>query len=156
MATHSFGEFAERFHPHLHILATDGAFYRSACGHAQAGGRGVFRVASGSPMKTLEKLFRHRVLRMLLDKGRITPDTIKIMDRRRHPGFNVYWGPRILPREKKSMEGLAATCLPAGRWAATCRHGAGSPSGTAVFSPMLHGENGARNRQGRTRYPPCM
>jgi hypothetical protein len=49
VATQSFGEFAERFHPHLHVLATDGAFY----------GKGLFRVASRFPMKALERLFRH-------------------------------------------------------------------------------------------------
>ncbi len=98
VATQSFGEFAERFHPHLHVLATDGAFY----------GKGLFRVASRFPMKALERLFRHNVLRMLLDKGRITPKTIRIMDGWRHSGFNVYCGPRILPGEKRSLERLAA------------------------------------------------
>ncbi|MEW5910835.1 MAG: hypothetical protein AB1659_13615 [Thermodesulfobacteriota bacterium] len=29
------------------------------------------------------------------------------MDRWRHSGFNVYCGPRILPRQKTSMENLA-------------------------------------------------
>jgi len=59
-------------------------------------------------LKALERLFRHRVLRMLLDKGKISPETIRIMDRWRHSGFNVFCGPRILPREKKSLERLAA------------------------------------------------
>ncbi len=108
VATQSFGDFPERFHPHLHVLATDGAFYLSACGHAQAGAKGLFRVASRFPMKALERLFRHKVLRMLLAKGKITPEIIEIMDRWRHSGFNVYCGPRILPREKRSLERLAA------------------------------------------------
>jgi hypothetical protein len=98
VATHSFGDFPERFHPHLHILATDGAFH----------GKGLFRVASRFPVKELERLFRHKVLRMLLDKGKMRPEIIGIMDRWRHTGFNVYRGPRILPREKKSLERLAA------------------------------------------------
>jgi hypothetical protein len=98
VATQSFGDFPERFHPHLHILATDGAFYA----------KGLFRVASRFPVKELERLFRHKVLRMLLDKGRMSPEIIRIMDRWRHSGFNVYRGPRILPREKKSLERLAA------------------------------------------------
>lgn len=84
--------FPGRFNPHLHILAKDGAFYDN----------GVFRVASRSPRKALERLSRHKVLRMLLDKGRITPETIEIMDRWRHSRFNVYSSPRILPREKSS------------------------------------------------------
>jgi hypothetical protein len=45
---------------------------------------------------------------MLLDKGKITPEIIGIMDRWRHSGFNVYCGTGILPREKKSLERLAA------------------------------------------------
>lgn len=48
-------------------MHTDGAFYLSACGHVQAGGKGLFRAASRFPMKALERLFRHKVLRMLLD-----------------------------------------------------------------------------------------
>jgi len=59
-------------------------------------------------MQALERLFRHKVLRMLLDKGRMNPEIIGIMDRWRHSGFNVYRGPRILPREKKSLERLSA------------------------------------------------
>jgi len=59
-------------------------------------------------MKVLERLFRHKVSRMLLDKGKISPETIRIMDRWRHSGFNVYRGPRIPPREKRSLERLAA------------------------------------------------
>ena len=108
VATQSFGDFPERFHPDLHILATDGAFCLSACGHAQAGGKGLFRVASRFPMKALERLFRHKVLRMLLARGKITPEIIEIMDRWRHSGFNVYCGSRILPRQKRSLERLAA------------------------------------------------
>jgi len=37
--------------------------------------------ASGFPMKTLERFFRHKVLRMLLEKGRITPEPSRIRDR---------------------------------------------------------------------------
>ena len=82
----------------MHILATDGAFYDT----------GMFRVASRFPMKALSRLFRHKVLSLLLDKGRLRPETIRIMDRWRHSGFNVYCGPRILPRQKKSLERLSA------------------------------------------------
>ena len=55
-----------------------------------------------------EVMVRHKVLRMLLVKGKMSPEIIRIMDRWRHSGFNVYRGPRILPREKKSLERLAA------------------------------------------------
>jgi hypothetical protein len=60
VATHTIlWDFAERFHPHLHILAPDGACYLSACGHAQASGKGLFRVASRFPMKALQRPCRH-------------------------------------------------------------------------------------------------
>jgi hypothetical protein len=44
---------------------------------------------------------------MLLNKGKITPDMIALMDKGRHTGFNVFVGPRILPRYERSMEYLA-------------------------------------------------
>jgi hypothetical protein len=37
----------------------------------------------------------------------VTPDMITLMDKWRHTGFNVFAGPRILPRQEKSMENLA-------------------------------------------------
>ena len=98
VATQSFGDFPDCFHPHLHVLATDGAFY----------GKGLFRVAPRFHLKDLETLFRYKVLRMLLAKGKITQEIIQLMDRWRYSGFNVYCGPRIHPGEKKSLERLAA------------------------------------------------
>ncbi|MBC8434312.1 MAG: transposase [Desulfobacterales bacterium] len=44
---------------------------------------------------------------MLLAKGKITHDMIALLDKWRHSGFNVFFGPRILPRQEKSMENLA-------------------------------------------------
>jgi hypothetical protein len=79
------------------VLISDGAFHES----------GMLTVAPPIDTRTLERLFRHRVLRMLLKKGKITQDMIALLDRWRHSGFNVYCGPRILPRQKTSMENLA-------------------------------------------------
>ena len=45
---------------------------------------------------------------MLLATGRITQEMIRMMGGWRHSGFNVYGGPRILPREKRALENLAA------------------------------------------------
>jgi hypothetical protein len=59
-------------------------------------------------MTALESLFRHRVLRMLLARGKINRELIRIMEGWRHSGFNVYAGPRIHPRQKRSLENLAA------------------------------------------------
>lgn len=47
------------------------------------------------------------VLKMLLAKGKISPDVIALLDKWRHTGFNAYYGSRILPWQKSSMENLA-------------------------------------------------
>ena len=45
---------------------------------------------------------------MLLDRGKINRELIRMMEGWRHSGFNVYAGPRIHPRQKRSLENLAA------------------------------------------------
>jgi hypothetical protein len=67
----------------------------------------MFTVSRAIDTKALEQLFRHKVLKMLLSKGKITQEMIKLLDKWRHTGFNVYCGSRILPWQKKSMENLA-------------------------------------------------
>ena len=96
IAIQSFGDFLG-FNPHLHILISDGCFHES----------GMFSVAHAIDTDTLEKIFRHIVLKMLLDKGKISPDVITLLDKWRHTGFNAYCGPRILPWQESSMENLA-------------------------------------------------
>lgn len=100
-------------------------------------------------MKALERLFRHKVLRMLLDKGRITPETIGIMDRWRHSGFNVYCGPRILPQEKRALEWLAAmgTHVPA--------RGRQSGRYYGFLSNASRGKRRKEEHQGQNPCPPC-
>jgi len=44
---------------------------------------------------------------MFLSKDKITQDMITLLSKWRHTGFNVFAGPRILPRQEKSMENLA-------------------------------------------------
>ena len=70
----------------VHYLAcTDGCFYRE----------GLFRVAPKLNEKALEKLFRVKVLAMLLRKKKISPELIRMLDGWRHSGFNVFAGERI-------------------------------------------------------------
>jgi len=45
---------------------------------------------------------------MLLARGKITRELIRMMGGWRRSGFNVYCGPRIFPRERKTLENLAA------------------------------------------------
>jgi hypothetical protein len=67
----------------------------------------MFSVSSTVDTKTLEEIFRHKVLKMLQKKGKITQDMIALLDKWRHSGFNVYCGPRIQPGDEESMENLA-------------------------------------------------
>ena len=96
VAIQTFGDFLG-FHPHLHILVSDGCFYEN----------GMFSVSPAVDIKALEQIFRHKVLKMLLAKGKITQDMISLLDKWQHTGFNVFSGPRILSRHEKSMENLA-------------------------------------------------
>jgi len=67
----------------------------------------MFSVSPTADTKALEQIFRHKVLKMLVAKGKITQHMIMLLDKWRHTGFNVFFGPRILPRQEKSMEILA-------------------------------------------------
>ncbi|MFH1951682.1 MAG: transposase [Pseudomonadota bacterium] len=96
MAIHSFGDFLG-WHPHLHVLCTDGCF----CGN------GMFRVAPLFELKHLEEIFRHKVFKMLLSKGKITEDLVDMLMKWRHSGFNVFCGSRIQPGHEEAMENLA-------------------------------------------------
>ena len=52
----------QNFHPHLHVLATDGCFYNDA----------TFMVCPLPDTGALEKLFRYEVFKMLKAEGKIT------------------------------------------------------------------------------------
>ncbi len=77
---------------------TDGCFY---------GDGGMFRVAPPLELKKLEAIFRHKVLRMLLNKGKIVQEMIAMLSTWRHSGFNVFCGNRISPTDDTAMENLA-------------------------------------------------
>jgi hypothetical protein len=61
IAIQSFGDFLW-FKTNLHVLGVDGCFY----------GKGMFRVVPRFHKKDLEKIFRHKVFKMLLSKAKIT------------------------------------------------------------------------------------
>jgi len=58
-------------------------------------------------LKKLEAIFRHKVFRMLLDKGRLTQEMIAMLSSWRHSGFDVFCGNRISPDDDTAMENLA-------------------------------------------------
>ncbi|MEA3232252.1 MAG: transposase, partial [Thermodesulfobacteriota bacterium] len=96
LAIQTFGDFLG-FHPHLHILVSDGCFHKN----------GMFSASSTVNTNALERIFRYKVLKMLLSKSKIKQNMIALLDKWRHTGFNVFAGPRILPRNETSMENLA-------------------------------------------------
>ena len=97
IAIQTFGDFLG-FNPHCHILMTDGCFY---------GNKGMFRVAPPLELKKLEMIFRHKVFRLLLKRGRITEEMVRMLSAWRHSGFNVFCGNRISPKDDAAMENLA-------------------------------------------------
>ena len=55
----------------------------------------------------MEAIFRHKALRMLLNKGKITQEMIAMLSTWRHSGFHVFCGNRISPGDDTAMENLA-------------------------------------------------
>ena len=96
IAIQTFGDFLG-FNPHCHILVTDGCFY---------GDNGMFRVAPPLELKKLEAIFRHKVFKMLLAKGKIPAEMIRMLSSWRHSGFNVFYGNRISPRDETATDPL--------------------------------------------------
>ena len=96
VAIQSFSDFIG-FNPHLHVLGTDGCFY----------GDGMFKVAHRFDTKPLEEIFRHKIFKMLLFKGKITQELVDMLMSWRHSGFNVHCGQRIQPGDSEAMENFA-------------------------------------------------
>ncbi len=96
VAVQSFGDF-QNFHPHLHILSTDGCFYNDD----------AFMVCPPPDTVGLEKLFRYEIFKMLKSEGKINDVVIENMMNWRHSGFNVYCGKAIWPHNEDGLENLA-------------------------------------------------
>ena len=54
----------------MHILVSDGCFHKN----------GIFSVSPAIDANALEQIFRHKVLKMLLAKCKITQDMIALLD----------------------------------------------------------------------------
>ena len=67
----------------------------------------MFRVAPPLELKKLEAIFRHKAIRTLLAKGKITQEMIAMLATWRHSGFHVFCGNRISPTDDTAMENLA-------------------------------------------------
>lgn len=101
MAVQTFGEYPDRFHPHLHALVSDGLFTKS----------GTFYVMPKVDLKFLEKIFRVKVFAMLKAEGKIGDETIRKLLSWRHSGFNVHNGVRIKRADEEGRERLSRYIL---------------------------------------------
>jgi hypothetical protein len=88
----TFGDFLS-FNPHIHILAADGCFSSDGFFYAPS---------TDIDTDSLEKLFIHRIFKLLLSKGLITERVVELIASWRHTGFSTYCGKRINPKDKRS------------------------------------------------------
>jgi hypothetical protein len=96
VAIQTFGDFLS-FHPHLHILISDGCFQ----------GENEFTRAPAFDWEKLEELFKRKIFRLLLNEGRITKELVEKLGTWRHSGFHVFCGDPIEVGNETSMENLA-------------------------------------------------
>ena len=97
MTIHTFGNYAEKFHPHIHAIVSDGLFRET----------GTFYVMPDVDLKPLEDIFRASVFKMLKDEGKINYDTINKLMGWRHSGFSVHNGVRIARDDEEGKEAIS-------------------------------------------------
>jgi hypothetical protein len=93
-------------HPHLHVLCSDGCFDP----------QGAFHPLPWVDTRELEALFRHKVLHMLLDGDKITPERVQLLLTWKHSGFAVHRGRQLQPTGTQGQETVAAYLLHAPVW----------------------------------------
>lgn len=130
MTIHTFGNYPEKFHPHLHAIATDGLFNKN----------GTFYVMPKTELKPLEELFRASVLAMLKEEGKISNEIITKLMQWRHSGFNIDNGMRIKRDDKKGRESVAQYILR--NPFSVDKMTYNDKNGTVIYrSKMTHGKN---------------
>jgi hypothetical protein len=87
-----------RWHPHLHLLTTDGGFAPD----------GRFLPAPEWNVTLLMSLFRERLLARLLDRHAISHELVRKLLAWRHPGFSAHVGETISAQDKHRLEDTAA------------------------------------------------
>lgn len=68
VCVHTYGDLLNH-HPHLHVMATDGAFTPD----------GVFHALPTMSLAPMAELFRHRVFKVLMKKGLLSAERVKLM-----------------------------------------------------------------------------
>jgi hypothetical protein len=91
----TYGDLAN-WQPHLHALVSAGVF----------SGEGVFTPLPLPPVGVAEELFRHRVIRMLVRRGRLEEDAAAGLLSWRHSGFSVHHAIRVEPDDTAGVERL--------------------------------------------------
>ncbi|MGJ8641675.1 MAG: IS91 family transposase [Opitutaceae bacterium] len=97
LAIHTFGDYLA-YHPHIHCLATAGVFDKAH----------QFQLIRGTGCKELAQLFRHRVLRRLLELKWISPRQADKLLSWHHHGFNIDQGEAAIGADDgKAIERLS-------------------------------------------------
>ncbi len=97
MSIQTFGDYPDRFHPHLHCIVSNGIFKDN----------GTFYVMPKTDLKPLEEIFRGKVFRMLKKEKKITDEIINNLMSWRHSGFSVHNGVRIARDDDEGREKIA-------------------------------------------------
>ncbi len=80
MSIQTFGDYPDKFHPHIHMISSDGLFNDN----------GTFYVMPDVDLKPLEELFRAEVFKMLKKEEKITDEIINLLLSWKHSGFSVH------------------------------------------------------------------
>ena len=97
----TYGDHPARFHPHLHCLVADGLALPDGS---------FLPIAQPDPVQIM-LLFRHKLLKTLLAKEKITQRLVDILLSWRHPGFSVFQGDSVSPEDHEARERLARYCV---------------------------------------------
>jgi hypothetical protein len=93
----SYGDDPTRFHPHMHSLVSEGLVSREGS---------LVPVPCPDPVCLIE-LFRHKLVKALLAREKVSPRLIEIMQNWIHPGFSVFQGEAIAADDHEARRRLA-------------------------------------------------
>ena len=97
MTIHTFGNYPDKFHPHLHAIVTDGLFNKN----------GTFYVMPKADLRPLEEIFRAGVFTMLKEEGKITDEIIDKLMKWRPSGFSINNGLRITKKGRGQWRSIS-------------------------------------------------
>ena len=100
IAIQTFGDYLH-FHPHLHILISDGAFV----------GTHAFHALHRTDWEQVAELLRARVLKFFVTKKKLSAKEVQKMKRWPQSGFGIHAGYRIQKDDHDGLENLAQNIL---------------------------------------------